>query len=233
MSKTAVKSYKQVKHPKLDYQEFNSLIDQMVDSELYRAIFVANGRKVFGNFSDIDLYSVVRRNSSTGIFMERLGGIRIELTSETRESWKVILQNPSSESKHYFSFTHALVLSDCDGVLSEPLCDNDNPYSEAQFKTLKYCPQFPDRFGSIQDARSFCRTFFNWYNEKHHHSGIALMTPEQIHYGLSDEVYYQRSKVLKAAYMKNPNRFKYKLPTPEKPPETAWINKPDTEDMRV
>jgi transposase InsO family protein len=116
---------------------------------------------------------------------------------------------------------------------SRPHVSNDNPYSEAQFKTLKYCPQFPDRFGSIQDARGFCQPFFNWYNKKHHHSGIALMTPEQVHYGMAQQIYHQRAEVLKQAFNKNPNRFKYKIPIPELPPKAAWINKPSSENIRV
>jgi len=90
---------------------------------------------------------------------------------------------------------------------SRPHVSNDNPYSEAQFKTLKYCPQFPQRFGAIQDARTFCRNFFNWYNKIHHHTGIALMTPEQVHYGLSGQIYRQREAVLQAAFRKNQNRL--------------------------
>jgi putative transposase len=81
-----------------------------------------------------------------------------------------------------------------------PHVSDDNPYSEAQFKTLKYCPVFPDRFGSIQDARSFCRYFINWYNKAHHHSGIALMTPEQVHYGLDGEIHARRQQVLDEAF---------------------------------
>lgn len=114
---------------------------------------------------------------------------------------------------------------------SRPHVSNDNPYSEAQFKTLKYCPEFPDRFGSIQDARSFCQYFFNWYNKEHRHSGIALMTPEQVHYGLTDRVYQNRAAVLSAAFERNPNRFKGRMPVPEKLPEAVWINKPTTDEL--
>jgi putative transposase len=114
---------------------------------------------------------------------------------------------------------------------SRPHVSNDNPYSEAQFKTLKYCPQFPERFGSIQDARSFCQHFFNWYNKEHCHSGIALMTPEQVHYGLSDTIYQNRSDVLAAAFEKNPTRFKGNMPVPKSLPPAAWINKPETEEL--
>jgi putative transposase len=114
---------------------------------------------------------------------------------------------------------------------SRPYVSNDNPYSEAHFKTLKYCPQFPERFGSIQDARFFCQTFFNWYNKEHRHSGIALMTPEQVHYGLDKQIYQQRSEALAAAFEKNPNRFKGKLPVPKLLPAAAWINKPSSEEL--
>ena len=114
---------------------------------------------------------------------------------------------------------------------SRPHVSNDNPYSEAQFKTLKYCPQFPQHFGSIQDARSFCHAFFNWYNKEHRHSGIALMTPEQVHYGLDKTIHRQRSQVLADAFKKNPNRFKSKMPVPKSLPKAAWINKPATEEL--
>ena len=114
---------------------------------------------------------------------------------------------------------------------SRPHVSNDNPYSEAQFKTLKYCPEFPERFGSIQDARSFCQYFFNWYNKEHRHSGIALMTPEQVHYGMVDCVYQNRAAVLSAAFERNPIRFKGKMPVPEKLPESVWINKPSTNEL--
>jgi len=114
---------------------------------------------------------------------------------------------------------------------SRPHVSNDNPYSEAQFKTLKYCPHFPQRFGSIQDARSFCRSFFNWYNKEHRHSGIALMTPEQVHYGMQKQIHQQRSEVLAIAFQKNPNRFKGRVPIPKSLPVAAWINKPATDDL--
>lgn len=116
---------------------------------------------------------------------------------------------------------------------SRPHVSNDNPYSEAQFKTLKYCPEFPGNFGSIQDARTFCHSFFEWYNNEHHHSGIALMTPQQVHYGLADQIFTNRCETLAAAFMQNPLRFKNKMPTPEKPPEAVWINKPASDDIRV
>lgn len=109
---------------------------------------------------------------------------------------------------------------------SRPHVSDDNPYSEAQFKTLKYCPAFPERFGSIQDSRSFCQGFFDWYHKEHHHSGIGLMTPESVHYGRAEEIFMARSVVLAGAYEKHPNRFKGKMPKPPALPQAVWINKP-------
>jgi putative transposase len=116
---------------------------------------------------------------------------------------------------------------------SRPYVSNDNPYSESQFKTLKYCPEFPERFGSIQDARNFCCPFFTWYNTEHKHSGIGLMTPEQVHYGQAPQVLARRSQVLKAAFKQHPARFKGKLPRPLELPKAAWINKPDNEAVQI
>jgi putative transposase len=116
---------------------------------------------------------------------------------------------------------------------SRPHVSNDNPYSEAQFKTLKYCSKFPHLFGSIHDSRSFCQDFFFWYNKEHRHSGIAMLTPEQVHYGLARQVLGQRNAVLLAAYEKHPNRFKFKLPVLDTLPEAVWINPPSKQDMRV
>ena len=116
---------------------------------------------------------------------------------------------------------------------SRPHVSNDNPYSEAQFKTLKYCPRFPGRFGSIEDARSFCRDFFTWYNREHRHSGIGLVTPEQLHYGLAPHIVEHRQQVLKAAFEANPSRFKGKIPKPPALPTAAWINRPSSDTMRV
>lgn len=109
---------------------------------------------------------------------------------------------------------------------SRPHTSNDNPYSEAQFKTLKYRPEFPERFGCIEDARAFCRDFFSWYNKEHRHSGIGLMTPQAVHLGLAHEVSRARAVVLQAAYQAHPERFVRKAPTPPVVPDAAWINKP-------
>lgn len=109
---------------------------------------------------------------------------------------------------------------------SRPHVSDDNPYSESQFKTLKYRPDFPDRFGSIQDARDFCQRFFSWYNGEHRHSGIGLLTPEAVHYGRAELVTKQRELVLAGAFGKHPERFVRGTPRPPQPPEAAWINKP-------
>lgn len=109
---------------------------------------------------------------------------------------------------------------------SRPYVSNDNPYSESQFKTLKYRPDFPERFGAIVDARLFCQTFFRWYNSEHYHSGIGFQTPENVHYGRTEQIIKERQVVLNAAYEKYPKRFKGKPPTPAAVPEAVWINKP-------
>lgn len=109
---------------------------------------------------------------------------------------------------------------------SRPHTSNDNPYSEAAFKTMKYRPTFPERFGSIQDARAFCRGFFEWYNAVHRHSGIAMMTPEQVHYGRAGEVSERRAKVLAEAYNTHPERFVSGMPAPAELPGAVWINPP-------
>lgn len=113
---------------------------------------------------------------------------------------------------------------------SRPYTSNDNPYSESQFRTLKYRPEFPDRFGSLQDARAFCHTFFAWYNEDHRHSGIGMMTPAMVHHGLAFEVRENRQLVLDAAYAAHPDRFVRRPPVPLPLPKEVWINKPQNSD---
>lgn len=110
---------------------------------------------------------------------------------------------------------------------SRPHVSDDNPYSESQFKTMKYCPEFPDRFGSIEDARVFCRRFFPWYNDEHHHTGIGLLTPKTVHYGQDEEVIERRRLVLETAYRNHPERFFNGPPRAQDRPSAAWINKPE------
>ena len=109
---------------------------------------------------------------------------------------------------------------------NRPHTSNDNPYSEAQFKTLKYRPDFPKRFGSYEDAEAFCKSFFAWYNGEHRHSSLALLTPEQVHYGAAESILDQRAQVLRAAYEENPSRFKGRVPRPGELPDAVWINPP-------
>ena len=111
---------------------------------------------------------------------------------------------------------------------SRPYCANDNPYSESQFKTLKYAPEFPGRFGSIEDARAFCRPFFEWYNTEHRHSGIAMLTPSTVHHGRADDVLAVRDQALAQAYERNPERFVKGRPMAKRLPEKVWINRPES-----
>jgi len=109
---------------------------------------------------------------------------------------------------------------------SRPHVSNDNPYSEAQFKTLKYRPEFPDAFASIEHAREFASRFFTWYNTAHRHSGIGMHTPLDVHYGRAEAVHRHRADVLAAAYTAHPERFVRHRPVPPALPQTAWINPP-------
>ena len=122
----------------------------------------------------------------------------------------------------------ALMLADL-GVSkthSRPHVSDDNPFSEAHFKTLKYRPGYPDRFGSIQDANAFCLDFFHWYNHEHHHSGLRLLTPVTVHYGQAAQIVAQRQTVLDAAFQRHPERFVRKAPQHPSLPAAVWINPP-------
>ena len=122
----------------------------------------------------------------------------------------------------------ALLLADL-GVTkthSRPYVSNDNPYSEAHFKTLKYFPAYPERFGSLADARNWCQDFFAWYNQEHYHSGIALLHPVDVHTGRVEQVLQARQQVLQTAYEQHPERFVKGLPKPAQPPAAVWINPP-------
>jgi putative transposase len=109
---------------------------------------------------------------------------------------------------------------------SRPYTSTDNPYSESNFKTLKYRPEFPERFNDIEHARAHCRQFFHWYNHQHRHSGIGLMTPAAVHHDQAPALHTARGRVLDAAYQRHPERFVRKPPTPPELPTAAWINKP-------
>jgi putative transposase len=124
------------------------------------------------------------------------------------------------------SVAQLLVDLDVTKTHSRPHVSDDNPYSEAQFKTLKYRPDFPARFGSIQDARAHCQEFFRWYNTEHRHSGIALMPPDTVHYGRSTALTVRRGVTLDAAFAAHPLRFKGSPPRPPSVPLAVWINPP-------
>jgi putative transposase len=124
--------------------------------------------------------------------------------------------------------TLALLLSDL-GVEkshSRPYVSDDNPFSEAHFKTLKYHPTYPERFGCVQDARAWARPFFDWYNYQHYHSGLNLLTPASVHYGQADDIRQQRQTVLDAAYAQFPQRFVRGEPIVKGAPDAVWINPP-------
>jgi putative transposase len=115
---------------------------------------------------------------------------------------------------------------------SRPHVSDDNPYSESHFRTLKYRPGFPERFGCLQDARSFSQEFFSWYNNEHRHSGLGLLSPAVVHYGLAPEAIKQRRAVLDAAYSAHPERFVRRPPQPLPAPTEVWINKPQPSENK-
>jgi putative transposase len=120
---------------------------------------------------------------------------------------------------------------------NRPYTSNDNPFSEAQFKTLKYCPEFPGKFSDIATAEKFCQQFFNWYNNEHYHSGIAWLTPKSVHYGHATTILKTRHQVMMAAYLKNATRFNNKEPKLKKLAPAVYINPPlavqiNLEDLR-
>ena len=152
----------------------------------------------------------------------------INETCERQNIQKESLIIHSDRGSSMTSKTVALLLADL-GVLkslNRPHVSNDNPYSESQFKTLKYQPNFPSRFGSLEGARAFCRRFFDWYNKEHHHTGIALMTPHSVHYGHAEEMNHKRQKTLEKAYKSHPERFVRGKPKTLPLPEAVWINEP-------
>ena len=110
---------------------------------------------------------------------------------------------------------------------SRPYVSNDNPFSESHFKTFKYRPGFPDRFGSMPDSRVLCQAFFPWYNHEHRHSSLALFTPADVHYGRVEEKAWLRQEALDAAYARHPERFVRKPPSVSRPPDEVWINPPN------
>jgi len=111
---------------------------------------------------------------------------------------------------------------------NRPYTSDDNPFSESQFKTLKYCPDFPGKFPEINDAEAFSQKFFSWYNKDHYHSGIAWLTPESVHYGHAADILEKRYQAMLQAYFKNPIRFNNKLPKQKQLAPAVYINPPQT-----
>jgi putative transposase len=116
---------------------------------------------------------------------------------------------------------------------SRPHVSNDNPFSESQFKTLKYRPEFPERFGSPEHARSCVGDLLHWYNTEHHHVGLGLFTPHDVHYGLAEAKRLERARVLSEAFARHPERFPHGLPRPKAVPSAVWINPPAQRDREV
>ena len=116
---------------------------------------------------------------------------------------------------------------------SRPYTSNDNPYSESQFRTMKYRPEFPDRFGCLEDSHAFCQRFFPWYNDDHRHSGIGMLTPAMVHFGPAPAIWEKRHTVLDAAYLAHPDRFVRRPPIPLPLPKEVWINKPQYSDSNT
>ena len=155
---------------------------------------------------------------------ERLLGETIAKQNIDRDQLTIHADNGSSMASKPVAF----LLADL-GVTkshSRPHCSNDNPFSEAQFKTLKYRPDFPERFGSLEDARALCAVFYRWYNLDHRHSGIGMHTPSDVHHGHAGTVRAARAATLATAYAAAPERFVRKRPEPPSLPGTAWINPP-------
>lgn len=116
---------------------------------------------------------------------------------------------------------------------SRPHVSNDNPYSEAQFRTLKYCPTYPERFGSVADARQWGEDFFQWYNCEHHHTGLALLTPADVHHGQAAAILAERQAILQQAYEAHPERFVKGAPLVPQLPAAVWINPPKSDSESI
>jgi putative transposase len=171
-------------------------------------------------------WMVAERESAT--LAERLLGETIAKQHITRDQLAIHADRGSSMASKQV----AQLLADL-GVTkshSRPHVSNDNPYSESQFKTLKYRPEFPERFGCLQDARAFCQQFFGWYNDAHHHSGIGLLVPADVHYGRAEQIRTARAEILTTAYAAHPERFVRKPPEPPTLSPAAWINRPNPQE---
>jgi putative transposase len=152
--------------------------------------------------------------------------IRDSIEKQQVEPGRLVIHSDRGPSMKSHTVAQLLATLGVTKSHSRPHVSNDNPFSESQFKTMKYRPDFPDRFGSQEDAHGFCRQFFHWNNHEHYHSGIALLTPATVHYGRAPKVLSARRQVLQAAYAAHPERFVRKPPTPPALPNAVWINPP-------
>ncbi|MBC7593286.1 MAG: transposase family protein [Kineosporiaceae bacterium] len=180
-------------------------------------------------YSIMDIYSRYEvgwmiAERETGLLAERLISETILKQGITRD--QLTLQADRGAPMTSKQVAHLLADLGVTKSHSRPYTSTDNPYSEAQFKTLKYRPQFPGRFDSIDQARAFCQEFFRWYNLEHRHSGIGMMTPHAMHHGLAEGIHNERAIVLDAVYQQHPERFVNRPPIPPTLPTAAWINKP-------
>jgi len=155
-----------------------------------------------------------------------------KLIEETIEKQQVppdqlIIHSDRGPSMTSHSVAHLLAALGVTKSHSRPHVSNDNPFSESQYKTLKYRPNFPKRFGSYQDALAFCRQFFDWYNNEHYHSGIGLLTPGSLHFGQATDILDTRKETLKQAWQQHPERFVNGVPAPAELPKAVWINPPN------
>jgi putative transposase len=165
------------------------------------------------------------------------GPIAEQLIAQTLEKQQIARGQLTIHADRGTSMTSkpvAFLLADLGVTKSHnrPYTSTDNPYSEAHFKTLKYRPGFPARFDSIEHARAFCRPFFAWYNDEHRHSGIGLLTPSTVHHGQAQATHDARAQVLATAYAATPERFVNQPPQPPALPVAAWINKPDSQEVK-
>lgn len=163
---------------------------------------------------------------------ERESGEQAKALIDSAFEWQGIKENELTVHSDRGKAMTSKCLADLYGELgivrslNRPHVSNDNPFSESQFKTLKYRPDYPERFGSIEDARAHMQRFFEWYNTEHHHSGLAMMTPEVVHYGKDKAVEKQRQAVMDAAHAAHPERFVNGTPKVNGAPKQVWINKP-------
>ena len=156
--------------------------------------------------------------------------IRDSIEKQNVDTKKLTLHSDRGPSMKSHTVAQLLATLGATKSHSRPHVSNDNPFSESQFKTLKYRPEFPDRFGSQEDAHGFCQSFFHWYHHEHYHSGIGLLTPAMVHYGHAPEVLARRGQTLDVAYQAHPERFVGKRPRPLALPEAVWINPPSVHE---